>query len=37
MDDDQEYTDARAAEFWANIDADDDPAYQVIPDEEIYG
>ena len=23
--------------FWASIDADDDPEHQVTPDEEIYG
>lgn len=34
--DDDEYTDARAAEFWANIDADDDPFNLVIADEDIY-
>jgi len=27
---------ARAAYFWSQIDADDDPADEVLPDELIY-
>ena len=33
MDDDER----RAQQFWASIDADDDPEQHVTPDEEIYG
>lgn len=27
----------RAEQFWASIDADDDPDTHVVPDEDLYG